>query len=373
MKSKRGAWDEIVIDELGKRIIGYEKEREIVFTFMLGRLVDNSKPATYNLLLKGNSTTGKDWLVSNVASLFLEEDLEYFGRATPKAINYLHDKNNEPNFTYDGKMAYFEEITEPTLNGEVMLVWTSGKNKMISVERGKAIVKEVEGKPVILATSFRSIPIEEILNRFALIHLDLTENQRKAIKKQRAIVVRDGFEEDYSNKCKSQLAGLKHYSVRIPYAVKINKHLPNKIRGESRTIDRIYGIIQAVAIFFQEDKHRDKDGFIDADNEDYEIARGIIENMTFGFPDFLLADIQKRVVDFLKKQKEPKQAQEILQRLGDPMTIQNFRPHLQRLVNLKKIEAIPLWNEKNYSVDKYQIVEELNNPENIKLPAFEEL
>ncbi|GAH30299.1 unnamed protein product, partial [marine sediment metagenome] len=70
---------------------------------------------------------------------------------------------------------------------------------------------------------------------------------------------------------------------------------------------------------------------------------------------------------------EPQQAKEILQRLGDPMSIQGFRPHLQRLVDLKKIEAIPLWNEMNYSVDKYQIVEELDNPKNIKLPAFEEL
>ncbi|GAH30114.1 unnamed protein product [marine sediment metagenome] len=266
MKSKRGAWDKIVIDELGKRIIGYEAEREIIFTFMLGRLVKNSKPATYNLLLKGNSSTGKDWIVNNIAGLFPEEDLEYFGRATAKAINYLHDKKEEeilqaremkrmskeelsefkykPPFTYDGKIAYFEEITEPTLNGEVMLVWTSGKNRMVSVDRGKSIVKEVDGKPMIVATSFRSIPTEETLNRFALIHLDLTDKQRKSIKRQRAIVVRDGFEEDYTNKSKSRLAGLKRYSVRIPYATKISKHLPIKIRGESRTIDRIYGVIQ---------------------------------------------------------------------------------------------------------------------------------
>ncbi|GAI37960.1 unnamed protein product, partial [marine sediment metagenome] len=43
------------------------------------------------------------------------------------------------------------------------------------------------------------------------------------------------------------------------------------------------------------------------------------------------------------------------------------------LVDLKKIEAIPLWNERNYHVDKYQIIENAEDLSVLKLPAFEDL
>ncbi len=373
MKSERGAWDKIVIDELGKRIVGNIEQREIVFTFMLGRLVLNAKPSSFNLLLRCASSSGKDWIVKNVADLFPEEDVEYWGRLTPKSLNYLHDAIEEPLFTYDGKVIYAEEITEGTLNDEVMKVLTSGKNKVAVVIRGKAVIKEVKGKPAIIATSMSSIPSEEILNRFAVIELDVSDKQIKKILKQRGKVAKRGYEEFIDTKSKARLENLQQYNVQIPYANKIIKHFPEKSISESRIIDRFYDLIKAVAVFFQKDRMHPDKHTIKAEELDYEIARNIFEHLPFGFPDFLLSDIQDRIMKFLEKQKGPLQAQEILQRLGDPMSIQGFRPHLQRLVDLKKIESIPLWNEKNYSVDKYQVMEQSNNPKSIKLPNFGEL
>lgn len=373
MKSKRGEWDKIVVDELGKRIVGNIEQREIVFAFMLGKLVKNVKPSSFNLLLKCASSSGKDWIVKNVGDLFLEEEVEYWGRLTPKALNYIHNTTEEPEFTYDGKVIYLEEITEGTLNDEVMKVLTSGKSKIVSVIRGKAIIKEVKGKPSIIATSMSSIPAEEILNRFAIIELDLSEKQRKAVLRQRGKVGQRGEESIISKKVIKELSELKRYSVRIPYANKIVKHFPGKRMSETRLIDRFLDLIKVITAFYQEERSGQGGEMLIAEKLDYEIARCIFENIPFGFPDFLLSDIQNKVVEFLRKQKQPLEASEILHRLGEPLSIQNFRPHLKRLVDLRKLEAIPLWNERNYNVDKYQIIEESDNPKYIKLPHFEEL
>lgn len=368
---KRKLWEYIVVDELGKRIIGHIEQREIVFCFMIGKLVKNVKPASLNLLIKGDSGSGKDWVVINVSQLFPDEDIEYFGRATSKAFNYVNDSKEKPDYTYDGKIVYLEETTEPTLNGEVMKVWTSGRNRMVSVERGKAIIKEPKGKPVIIATSYSSIPSIEILNRFAILYCNPTAEQKRLVKRQRLRVAKDGLEESYNPEILKFLVGLKRYKVRIPFALKLEKHLPDEIQGESRTIDRICQIISNIAIFHQDLKRKESDGFIEADKWDYEIARGIIENLIIGFPDFLLNDKQREIIEILKKTKEPLSAQEILEKTNSPIAIQNFRPHLQRLIDLKKIESIPLWNEKHYQIDKYQLIEK--SELSIKLPSFEEL
>jgi len=366
-------WDYIIDKELGKRVIGHIKEREMVFCFMAGKLVKNAKPASLNLLMKGDSGSGKDWIVSSVEKLWPEEDVEYFGRATPKAFNYVNDSKENPDYTYDGKVVYLEEITEPTLNGEVMKVWMSGRNRMVSVERGKSVVKEPKGKPVIIATSYSSVPSIEMLNRLGVLYCKQTLDQKRKVKEQRLRVAQDGLEENYDPEIKNFLGGLKRYKVRIPFALKMSKHLPDEIQGESRVIDRICEIIKIIAVFHQDLKRKESDGFIIADERDYEIARNIIENLPVGFPDFLLSEKQREIIKVLEKQDAPLGAQEILDEVKLPITIQKFRPHLQRLVDIKRIEAIPLWNEKHYQIDKYQLIVEEKKIFSIKLPPFLDL
>ena len=373
MTSKKRRWSNIINDELSKRIAGNIEAREIIFAFMLGKLVINCKPASFNLLLKCDSSSGKDWLVKNVAELFPENHVEYWGRITPKSLNFIHDAKLEPDFTYNGRVIYLEEITENTLNDEVMKVITSGKNKLASVEKGKAIIKEVKGKPVIIATSFRSMPSTEILNRIAVIKLNTTQEQIRAVLKKRGEVAQKGAEEEYCLETIKKHGALKRYSVVIPFARKIAKHFPANSLSETRLIDRFYDLIRAIACYFQNPEDENYDGSIDADGEDYEIAKSIFENLPFGFPDFMLSETQQRILEVMKKQKEPLDASAILQELEKPMSIQGFRPHLQRLVDLKKLEEIPLWNEKHYNVNKYQISEESGNSGTLKLPDYEDL
>ncbi len=367
-------WDEIVFTGLNKRIIEHIELREVVFCFILGRLVKNSKPASLNLLVKGDSGSGKDWVVKNVGDLFPEQDIEYFGRATSKAFNYVNDSKENPNYNYDGKVVYLEEITEKTLNDEVMKVWTSGKNRMVSVERGKSIIKEPKGKPVIIATSFSAIPSIEILNRFGILYAKTSPDMKKRVMCQRLKVATEGLEDNYDPEILNFLALLKPFKIKIPFAEKLGKHIDaEKLQGESRVIDRILDIIKSVAIFNQFLKEPDKESFLVADEKDYEIARGVIKNITVGFPDFLLDEKQKEILEILNNEKEPLSAEDILTKVRSfIISIQGFRPHLQRLVDLKKIEAIPLLNERHYNINKYQVLE-TKKEYHIKLPPFDEL
>jgi len=353
-------WNEVAIEELNKKHIGDIKAKEIVFLCGLGRLVQNKKPYSFNVIVHGASSSGKDDLVKAVLELFPEEDVESFGRVSQKALNYLHNKKHEPNWTYDGKILYLEDVEEAVLNNEVMRVFTAGVTKAAIVGDKKAVVLEVKGKPVVITTTATTIPTEEILNRFSIVKLDESEQQTRSTFSVE--------EEEYSKDILEFVKGLKSYEVDIPFTKKISKVFPaDKVRRR-RDFQRFLDLIRAVAVFHQQERRGHSTGTIRAELEDYDIAKEVFMNMYSGVADCPLQETDKRIIEVLEKEKEPISVKELAARMQGYITIQNLYPHLKNLESKGILASFELRDTFNVPFTKYDLSEEFKAKEPIKLP-----
>ena len=68
-------WNKIVIDELGKRIVGEIESKEIIFMCAMGCLVKNSSYTSFNLLMHSESSAGKDYTTKNVLKIIPSTDV----------------------------------------------------------------------------------------------------------------------------------------------------------------------------------------------------------------------------------------------------------------------------------------------------------
>ena len=122
-----------VLDELEKKHIGDIDSKEVLLLCSLGRLVEKKKSYSFNCLVLSETSSGKDHLVGSVLKLFPREDYETWGRTSSKTFNYLHNLEEEPDYTYNGKIVYLKEITEGVLNNEVMKEFTSADEEICQI------------------------------------------------------------------------------------------------------------------------------------------------------------------------------------------------------------------------------------------------
>ena len=357
MKSKRGAWDKIVIDELGKKHTGDNPSKEIILLCALGRLVENKKPFSFNVIVHGSSSAGKDHLIKSVLDLFPKADIEHYGGLSPKALKYMHDVKEDSKFSYDGKILYVEDIEGKSLNDDVMRGFTSGAPKSVIVHEHRAKIKESKGKPVVMTTTASIIPTEEILNRFIIVKVDESEEQTNRIKL---------FEEEpYSKRIIEQIASLKMLDVEIPVRLmkKIAKAFPSRIR-DRRDFIRFLDWIKAVAVFHQRNR---------ASTEDYDIAKDCFMNAYFGVANIPLQIIDKKIVEVLEKAEDPLSISRISDYMGKFIDKRNLYIHLDSLENYGIIEKLAIKEEKFKVMAKYVLSAEMREKNPIKLPNSEEL
>ncbi|MBA7671788.1 hypothetical protein ES703_79951 [subsurface metagenome] len=373
MTSKRGVWDKIVLDELGKRITGEIKSREIIFLCALGKLVKNADYSSFNLLIHSESSAGKDYIAKQVLRLFPDADVCERTRITPRALNYWRPYIKAGKTSWDGIILYLPDLSDEVMNCEALKLMCSEGSFVTIVNKGKSKDIEIKGKPVIITTTASATPTEEIMNRFSIVKLDESEEQTKAIKKMQGNIAREGIMPSYDGTIQRILQELKPHKVKIPFAHKISKVFPSRLIRERRNFNRLLDWIKAVTIFYQDDKTKHRDGFIDADLDDYDIAKDIFMNLYSGVSEVPLNRRQKDIVKVMENQNDPLSASDILSSLGEYIELRNFRPHLDKLVNIHVLDRFELRNDFNQPIIKYRISEEFKEKEPIKLPNSEEL
>jgi len=362
-------WDKIVFEELEKKHIGDLEAKEIVFLCALGRLVKNKKPYSFNVIAHSASSAGKDHLISSILDLFLPADIENYGRISPRALNRLHDRTLDPEWTYDGKILYLEEIEENVLNNEVMKVFTAGSNKSAIVTDRSVKIFEPKGKPVVFTTTATTIPTEEILNRFVIVKLDESEEQT------RRTFLADDL--PYNEAIRLFLSNLKPMIVEIPFEKKIAKVFPiNKMRNR-RDYQRFLDWVRAVAIFNQALRYGHTTETIKAELADYDIAKEAFMHACSGVADVPLKQIDKKIIEVLKKADEPLSAREISVLMDGYITLKPLYPRLDNLANKGVLEVLELRESfsqlKNVPVTKYALSQEFTEKNPIKLPDSDDL
>ena len=76
--------------ELDKTIVGEYKARKVIFLSGCRIWVIGKK---YNLLVGGESSVGKDFVMGNISAIFPKRNVVYRTRISPKAFTYWNQKN----------------------------------------------------------------------------------------------------------------------------------------------------------------------------------------------------------------------------------------------------------------------------------------
>ncbi len=374
----KGIWDKIVLDELGIKIAGEEKSREIIFLCANGRLVKNSNYSSFNLLIHSGSSAGKDYVSKNVLEIMPKKNVFKKSRISERVLNYWKPYEHRGMESWNENILYLIDIGETILNCEAFKVMCSEGSDITIMEKvnGKyeAVDIEIEGKPVIITTTATAIPTEEIQNRTLLLKLDESEEQTKRIIEFQTKIAEEGENPSYDKDILQALKELKSYKVRIPFLKKIEKDFPfNKIRMR-RLWTTFIDMIKAVSIVHQFQREKDADGNLIADWKDYDIAKDCFRNLCLGMSEIPLDARKQSIIDILKEEHTQEMSAMEMQPLVKPhISLQKIRPHLDSLVNLHLIEEFLLNCDGRAPLQKYKLSEEFAEQKPLQLPNSQDL
>jgi len=360
-------WDNIVIDELSKKIVGEIKAREIIFMCAMGKLVDNSTPTSFNLLMHSDSSAGKDYTTKCVLAIIPSSQVFTRTRISPTVLNYWKPYEHVGLQSWDGSILYLPDIGESILNSDALKLMCSDGSHITVTEKGEAKDIEIKGKPVMFITTANSTPNQEMLNRFSIVHLDESSEQTRNIFNIQAERAVNGNSNSYNPRIIEAISFLKRVKIKIPFAMNIARIFSHDKLRERRNFERFLDFIKAISAFHQYQRESDGEAIL-AELKDYDKAREIFMNIQCGVSSLPLNRKQKEIIESLKIRDEPLSLSEIHSGMKTYLAMKNLRPHLDSLVNLKIVDAQYCTDNFNREILKYTLSEEYLDFKPITLP-----
>ncbi|MEI6732167.1 MAG: hypothetical protein WCK90_05840 [archaeon] len=264
---------EILLEEVGKKVVGEQEAIRVILLCSAGRFVENHQVASYNLLVNSESGTGKDYVVSKTLEIIPSKYYVRRTRISPTVLTYWHNAKYEPDWTWDGQVFYCEDISESVLNSDVFKVMCSNGSSATVTIKQRAVDVEVKGKPVIITTTASATPNPEMIRRMVLLQLNESVNQTTEIMKRHAELRQTGELPEYDPDLIKAQELLKRVKISIPFSNKIYPHFPNENILMRTNFPRFLDFIAASTALHQHQRKQDEKGFYIAEGRDYEIAR----------------------------------------------------------------------------------------------------
>jgi len=251
-----------IVDAVHKKgVVGEDTAILCLLVKICLRLVKNSDAVSSNLVLSDLSGSGKDWLVKNICELVVPFDcFKSYSRVSEKALNYF-------DINWDGKILHLEDIDKDFLNSSVVKTMASSGSRLLVTVGVNSGAEEViiNGKPVMLVTSYNAVVDEEGVRRWDYLRLDVTRGQSKAI-------VRSLVKPVIMKGIQKVLHSLKVFDVAIPFEKQIVSVLPYNVNMRSEKI-KFLDYIRSSAVLFQKFRKVDKNGCLIAERFDYDFSR----------------------------------------------------------------------------------------------------
>lgn len=293
-------FERITITEMDKKIVKEIETRKVIYLCSQGRLVENCQTASYNLLVNDEAGAGKDYITSKTLELNPSEQYVKKTRISPTVFTYWHNSQYEPDWTWDGKVFYTEDINESVLNSEVFKVMCSSGSQATVVIRQRAIDIDIKGKPVIITTTANSVPNPELTRRFEIVNLDESVDQTKEIMKRHSLYAVKGISPEYDSKIIEALGYLQRVKVKIPYAEKLTNLFPATNIMMRTKFPRFLDIIRASTAFHQFQRAMDNEGFYISNKQDYEIATRVMKKLISNKYLISLTKNQRKIIEFIE-------------------------------------------------------------------------
>lgn len=269
-----------LVKEISKKIAGEKDTIKAILLHLLGSLVKNTSIKTH-LFVNSESSSGKSYICNQIRKIFPENCYEYKTKITPEVLTYWHNSKYEPEWTWDGKFLYLEDVRDDVLNSATFKIMASEGSKATVVIKQKAIDIEIKGSPVILLTSSNAIPNSEIINRFSIINLDETPEQTNRIIRKQLVIAINGEEDEYEEYFQEALSKLVRCKVILPQWISnLSNFFAEKNIRVRRDIGRFLDLMKASAVLHQYQRDFNTYGkLVYANEDDYEIARKVNEKI----------------------------------------------------------------------------------------------
>lgn len=365
-------FEKIAVNELDKKIVGEIPTRKvIVLCGYGGRLVENAQTASFNLMINDDAGTGKDYTAGASLELLPKEKYIKKTRISPNVLNYWHNAEDEPDWTWDSKVLYLEDISENILNHDVFKVMCSSGSSATIVKDQKVIDLEVKGKPVMIITTATAIPNPELTRRFVIVNLDSSKNQTRDIMKRHSEFREKGIVPQINLDIKDAMKYLKRVKVRIPFAKKIDEHFPHQNVVMRTNYPRFLDFISASVALHQYQREQDEEGFYLATEQDYEIARECFLKVCSNKYMIALTINQKKILNVFEKYPELKGTYSKLHANYMNFISDNaVKTNLNILVSYGLLESFETENEQNRMVTMYSLPLGFKQNENVEIPEY---
>jgi len=290
--------------ELDKLIVGEIESRKVILLCAMGCLVQNAAISSYNLLVNDVAGAGKDYITNATLKLMPEHRYLKRTRISPTVFTYWHNSKYEPNWTWDGKVLYLEDVANTILNSSVFKVMCSSGSHATIVKDQRAIDIKIVGKPVMIITSATATPNPELTRRFTILNLDSGENQTKAIIKRHLEFAEKGVSPELDGNILESLQQLTQIKVKVPFASKLFEFFPVHNVIMRTHILRFIDYIKASCALYQWQREIDEEGYYIATEQDYQIAKGALVKTTSNEYMIPLTKDQRRIMEVFEKNKD---------------------------------------------------------------------
>lgn len=372
-------FNNITVNELDKKIVKEIPARKTIFLCSCGRLVKNSQVASYNLLINDEAGTGKDYVTSKTLDILPDEQYIKKTRISPTVFTYWHNSFYEPDWTWDGKVFYTEDISEAVLNSEVFKVMCSSGSEATIVKNQRAIEISINGKPVIITTTANSIPSAELTRRFEIVNLDESIDQTREIMKRHCEYAEKGITPEINEDIKKSMKQLRRVNVTIPFAKKLYLLFPPESVMMRTKFPRFLDLIKASAALHQfQRKWQSKDTIV-AEKQDYDIATEVMEKIASNKYLVSLTRNQKRIMEFVEKETEKNSefkisSTKLRSMMSNFISVPAMYTNLSQLTSYGLLKSELIEDERGRETEYYYLSEIISNGiHKIIFPKFEDL
>jgi len=268
-----------IVEEVQKEgVVGEEDTILCLILKVMLRHVKCADATSSNVVVSDKSGGGKDFIVTAVCNVLMPES-DYYHRTglTEKVFTYWNANKKE--FSWNGKVIHLEDPCDDLIGSQGFKTMASGGARNTVVKDQKAVDLKVNGKPVLITTSYNTDIDIEGIRRWDTLRMDtseiLTALVMKNIMLKKAGLMDVNINKELREALKSILASK---TVKVPYTYDILRVLPSTLA--MRTIcGKFVDYIKASAVLHQMQREHNKDGSINATWEDYEYARFVFAKM----------------------------------------------------------------------------------------------
>lgn len=287
-----------IVKEIQKEgVIGEEETQFVLINKIMLRLVENAEPTSSNLIVSDETGGGKDYIVKKTCKVVVPiEKYHHRTDISDKGFDYWkpvleiekdqYGKKQVEYGSWDGHVIHLEDPREEAVNGQTFKTMSSGGTCSTKIIDHKAVNIKIEGKPVIIVTSLKTLIDNEGLRRWDSKRIDTTTNQTKEINKFKLIKACGKFEYEPDEILRRALhINLHKKRVVIPYSLQLFSLLPDSLITRTQT-DKLLDSIKASTVLHQHQREKTTDGTLIADG--FDLAYGwyvfIVLNGSQGIP-----------------------------------------------------------------------------------------